>query len=237
MKNYKSVLLIGLLIIASIKIEAQRSFTFGLHASPNISWIKPDVSAEVYKSDGSTMHLSYGADFNYFFIKNIGIGTGVDVVYTGGKLQYHTAMIVNNAQVPDTGILSRKIKLQYLQIPLVLIGTTGDLLGNFSIYGKFGLGTSFKLKARANDSFLPQNATDAVTTENKNIGKDISFFRESMIIGLGGTYKVAKIISVNACLTYNNGFTDILTGRNGADNTIKENGKLHYFELSLGILF
>ncbi len=235
MRSYKCLLVISILLVVTLKLDAQRSFNFGLHAAPNISWIKPDVSGEVYKSDGSTEHISYGADFNKFFIANLGIGTGVNVVYTGGKLQYHTAMAVNSTV--DTGILSRKVKLQYLEIPLVLIGTTGDLLGKFSIYGKFGLGTSFKLKAKADDSFLADNATDPILTTDRNIGPDVSFFRESMIIGLGGTYKIAKIISVHGCITYNNDFTDILTGKNGANTSIKENGKVNYVELSLGVLF
>ena len=235
MKNYKQIFIFTLLLFVTVNLSAQRSFNFGLHVAPNISWLKPDVSGEVYKSDGSTVHLSYGADFHYFFIQNLGIGTGVNLAYTGGKLQYHTAYTINN--IVDTGILTRKLKLQYLEVPLVLIGTTGDLLGKFSIYGKFGLGTSFKLKARGDDSFVKTNATAPTEFKNVNISKQISFFRESLIIGIGGTYKVAKIISVHACLTYNKGFTDILTGTNDAVPAIKENGKVNYFDLSLGVLF
>jgi opacity protein-like surface antigen len=196
--------------------------------------MKSNVDGAVYKSDGSTINMGYGAEFNYFFIDNLGIGTGVSVVYTGGKLKYET-------RYPDvkdtTGILERKYKLQYLEIPLVMIGTTGNMLGKFAIYAKFGLGTSFKLSAKANDKFTPDDATSTpILVENKKITK-VSFIRESMIIGVGATYKVAKIISVNLGLTYNNGFTDALTSTNLAKPEIKENAKINYFEMSLGILF
>jgi len=232
----KKVLICSILFIAVFYVSAQeRSFNFGLHATPNLSWMKSNVDGEVYKSDGANVHMGYGAEFNYFFIDNLGIGTGVNVVYTGGRLKYRTRY---PAAVDTIGILERKYKLQYLEIPLVMIGTTGNMLGKFAIYAKFGLGTSFKLSAKANDKFT-SDVTSAlpVSVDNKSISKDVGFMRESMIIGVGATYKVAKIISVNLGLTYNNGFTDVLTSKNLAKPDVKENAKVNYFEISLGILF
>jgi hypothetical protein len=237
----KKILVFSVLFATVLYVSAQdRKFNFGLHGIPNLSWMKSNVDGEVYKSDGSTIHMGYGAEFNYFFVDNLGIGTGVDIVYTGGKLQYHSAMLNTNANpnVVDTGIMSRKYKLQYLQVPLVIVGTTGNMLGKFAIYAKFGLGTSFKLSAKSNDKLVIDNSQGAeITANNVNISKDVSFIRESMIIGLGATYKVAKIISVNVNLSYNNGFTDILTSKNLAKPDIKENAKVNYFELSFGLLF
>lgn len=237
----KKLLTFSILLVLVYCASAQdRSFNFGLHGTPNLSWMKSSVDGEVYKSDGAGMHMGYGAEFNYFFVDNLGIGTGVDVVYTGGRMKFHTAWShdVNGGAVVDTGILSRKYKLQYLQIPLVLVGTTGNMLGKFAIYAKFGLGTAFKLSAKADDEFRNDLAPETpLTSENKIISKDVSFIRESMIIGVGATYKVAKIISVNLGLTYNNGFTDVLTSKNLAKPNIKENAKVNYFEISLGILF
>jgi hypothetical protein len=233
MKRYIFLFVFGTLtLLASAQ---DRPFNFGLHGLTNISWIKSDVDKAVYKSDGATMHMGYGAEFNYFFIKNLGIGTGIDVVYSGGKLKYTDKY---PTETDSLGTLSRKYRLQYLSIPIVLIGSTGDMMGDFSIYAKFGLGTSFKLKARANDEFWAEYMGDQkMIMDNTNISKDVSFIRESMIIGLGGTYRIKDIISVNLGLTYNNGFTDILTGKNKANMDIKENAKLNYFEISLGLLF
>lgn len=232
----KRIIFLFVFCIITVLASAQdRPFNFGLHGLTNISWVKSDVDKAVYKSDGATMHMGYGAEFNYFFIKNLGIGTGIDVVYTGGKLKYADKYPTST---DSTGILSRKYRLQYLTIPIVLIGTTGDMMGDFSIYAKFGLGSSFKLRARANDEFAADYLNgQKMIVDNNNISKDVSFIRESMIIGLGGTYRIKDIISVNLGLTYNNGFTDILTGKNKANPDIKENAKLNYFEVSLGLLF
>jgi len=232
----KKTMALGFFLAMFFIANAQeRSFNFGLHGTPSLSWMKSNVDGEVYKSDGATIHMGYGAEFNYFFVKNLGIGTGIDVVYTGGKMQFHTAMTIDN--VSDTGITTRKYRLQYLQIPLVIIGTTGNMLGKFSIYAKFGLGNSFKLSAKSSDKFVITKRPDAPVAIDNNITKQVSFIRESMIIGVGATYKVAKILTINVGLTYNNGFTDVLTGTNGANQSIKENAKVNYFDLSLGLLF
>lgn len=231
----KKIFIFSAFILMILFVSAQeRKFNFGLHVSPNISWLKSDVDGAVYKSDGSNVHVGYGADFNYFFIDNLGIGTGVNIVHTGGRLQYETKF---PTEADSAGILEIKYRLQYLEVPLVMVGTTGNMLGKFAIYAKFGLGTSFKLRARSNNRFSPDDGSPTIVEDNKNISKSISFMRESMIIGVGATYKVAKIISVNLGLTYNNGFTDALTGVNLKNTSIKENAKTNYFEIALGVLF
>lgn len=239
LKKFLLLVVVSTLTCTSFAQDGGRSFNFGLHVSPNLGWMKSDVDQEVYKPEGATVHMGYGAELNYFFIKNLGFGTGININYAGGKLKYHTLYDIGTNSTIDTvrGILTRKYRLQYIEVPLVLIGTTGDLLGKFSFYGKFGVGSSFKIKARANDDFFQDNSSVAFTKENVNINSDVSFFRESMIIGLGGTYKLAKIISLNFCITYNNNFTDILTGTNGANPSIKENAKANYVDLSIGVLF
>jgi opacity protein-like surface antigen len=232
----KRILAFSILITSMFCLSAQdRSFNFGLHLAPNLSWMKSDIANGVYESNGSSVHLSYGADFNYFFAKNIGLGTGINIVHTGGNLRYETKYPTSD---DSTGILERKYKLQYLEIPLCIIGTTGDLLGKYAIYAKFGLGTSFKLRARSDDNFTPSyNNALTVTNDNYDISNDVGFMRESLIVGAGATYKVADVITINVGLNYNNCFTDVLTGKNKADPNIEEDARAHYFELTLGVLF
>lgn len=237
----KKTLIIVTCILLSASISAQdfKKFSFGMRISPNVSWLKPDVENEVYKSEGAGIHFGYGADFNYFFIENIGIGTGINYVYSGGKLKYHSSqdVIISDTTRTLQGILNRKYKLQYLEIPLVLIGSTGDILGKFAIYGKFGLGIGFNTRARADDDFTPDNATVTYTTKDKNVGSSVSFFRESLIVGVGLTYQLGKTAALNAGFTYNSNFTNILTATNAANPEIKEKAKLHFVQMDIGIIF
>lgn len=240
MKNICKWLLTGILVTTTLMVNAQdRKFSFGLHVSPNLSWLKPEVDNEVYKSEGSGVHFGYGADFNYFFIDNIGMGIGLNFAYAGGKLKFHSQdnVMINDTSRTLQGIMLRKYRLQYLEIPIVLIGQTGDWLGKFSIYAKFGLGSSFKIRARADDEFTPDNSQSTFTSKDRNISSSVSFWRESVIIGVGVTYRFAKVAGINAGITFNNGFTDILTGTNPANPEVKEKARLNYVTLDIGVVF
>jgi hypothetical protein len=218
--------------------QTARKFHFGLHASPNISWIKPDVQQPKYSSDGTIIGMSYGAAFENFFSPNLGIGTGVNVMSTGGKLSFTDAINinVNNVITSDTGIMTRKYKLQYVEVPLFLIGSTGEVLGNFSFYGKFGLSSAFRIKAKADDEYTPSTGS-VITAKSVNIEKEVSFFREAMIIGLGCAYKFGQVAALYAGVTYNNGFTDVLKGENNAYPTVKEKARSNFVEINIGVMF
>lgn len=241
MRKIQIIAAISFLLSACINVTAQdsRKYHFGLQVAPGLGWIKPEIPDDVYKSDGTVLGISYGGVFENYFIDNIGIGTGINVTYTGGTLKYNHAqdVVINNTTTRDTGILVRKYKLQYLEIPLVLIGSTGEILGNFAFFGKFGLGTGFNIKARANDEFTPDGSSDKITTENRDVKKDVGFFRESMIIGVGASYKIAPSARLFAGFTFNNGITDILTGTNDVKTNIKEKGRSNFVELNVGVLF
>jgi hypothetical protein len=248
----RSIYLIGVIILLTAgNIAAQEKkgdFYFGLHCSPNFSWIKPDVKEVLYKSDGIVIGVSYGADFEYDFTPNIGIITGLNFLHTGGKLQYlHIQEVIEtNDTVLKSGYLSRKYNLQYLEIPIILKGSTGDLekLGNFSFYGKFGITSGFNIRAKANDEFQPESSPDGTKyTNNKiNVKDRVSFFREALIFGIGTEYKFGKKDAAHKAavflgLTFSNGFTDILKGNSTYNTAVKEKARSNFIEINAGIKF
>jgi hypothetical protein len=241
----KIILLSGIYIIfLSGNLLAQgRAYHFGLFFAPNLSWLKPDVqdAAVAYSSKGTAFKYSYGAAIEYDFTPNVGIVTGINILQTGGGLQYSHIQNISATSTPDSeaGTLTRKYTLQYLEIPLALKGSTGELLGNFSFYGKFGLGSGFNLSAKANDEFLPDNSAtgNKITLDKINVKKNVSFFRESLIIGIGADYKLGKTAIIEMGLTYSNGFTDVLTGNNTFKPSVKEKAHSHFVELNVGVMF
>jgi hypothetical protein len=85
----------------------------------------------------------------------------------------------------NTGTLSRAYSVKSLEIPLTLKMRTNEMNG-LRYYGQIGLGTSFRFGAKVEDEFtfigLPTTTYDKVNYD------DISFLRESLIIGLGAEY-------------------------------------------------
>jgi opacity protein-like surface antigen len=195
---------------------------FGIKLGPNMGWLKPDANG--YTSEGSVIGFNWGFVTDFNISDNYGITTGFNVTYNNGKLKYP---YVHNS---DSGILQRKYNLQYLEIPICLKMRTKQI-GYITYYGKIGLGISFNLRAKAKDVF------NVEAEEKNNIQDDINFMRESLVVGAGCQYSVGGSTAIIFEIIFNNGFSDILNGKNTVDPTIKENAVSNYIEFNFGVIF
>jgi hypothetical protein len=236
-------LVVFIFVVSAFSSSAQdRSYHFGLQVSPSISWIKPEVEGIEYKGAGSIIGVSYGAILENYFTPNVGILTGLNVLHNGGHLKYpyiNTTLDGAGLPVLDSGSLERKYNLQYIEIPLMLIGSTGDVLGKFSFYGRFGISNGFRIKAKAEDQFTSDKTPEAplAAVANINAKKDVSFFREALLIGIGAEYRIGNTAIAHMGLTFSNGFTDILKGNTNYNTAIKEKARSNSLELNIGIVF
>jgi hypothetical protein len=78
-------------------------------------------------------------------------------------------------------------------------------------YGQFGLSNSINISAK-------QDAVTGGTVvgDNLNVSDNIKLYRAGLIIGGGGEFDISGNTSIVAGLTFNNGFTNIVSdkGRN-----------------------
>lgn len=218
---------IGLIILFSLSYslkaqDAPLPVQFGIKLGPNLGWIKPD--AKDYSSEGSVLGFNWGFITEFNISTNYAINTGFNVAYNNGKLKY--------PYVQDSveGILQRKYNLQYLEIPICLKMRTKQI-GYLTYYGKIGLGISFNLRSKSKDIFNVEPEVE------NNIQDEITFMRESLIVGAGVQYSLGGSTSLMFEIVFNNGFSDILSGKNTIDPTIKENAISNYIEFNLGVIF
>ncbi len=216
------------------KVNAQddyKPFRFGLHASPSIAWIKPDV--QEYESAGTKLGFSYGLLAEFNISNNYAISTGIDISYFGGKVEfedYYNEYFENGDTIP--GQISSRYSLQYLQIPLMLKMSTNEI-GYITYFAHVGLGTAIRLNADVVDK---DESGNLGTSPDKDVSSDVAFFRESFIIGLGAEYSLGGNTSVIGSLNFNNGFTTTIKRENRLYN-IQGNAIANYIELKVGIMF
>jgi len=224
----KKTLVFFLMALWVFSASAQdfQKMRLGFKAVPSLSWIKPDTKD--MESKGMAFRLGYGVNGEFYFAPNYAFSTGFTVQYFGGKLSYPTkeGVILGN--------LDRRYYLQNLEIPLTIKMKTNEI-GYMTYYGTFGIGPSFNLKARAEDDFFPVGSTSSINTKDRDVKSDIRFLRASLILGLGVEYGIAGNTSMFAGVTYNNGFTNILKGKDASDKNLQ--GYANWLELSVGILF
>lgn len=215
------------------KVNAQeefKPFRFGLHASPSISWIKPDLQQE-YNSKGIRLGFSYGLLAEFNISNNYSLSTGIDISYFGGTLDYNDQLYRYNFSTDssEVGDISTTYKLQYIQIPLLIKMSTNEI-GYFTYFANIGLGTNILLNASATDKH--SNSQEEID----DISDDVAFFRESLIIGLGAEYSIAKNVSIVGAVNFNNGFTTTIK-RYNHDLDKKGNAIANYIDFKIGILF
>ncbi|UKT64032.1 porin family protein [Pedobacter mucosus] len=196
-------------------------FRLGLTATPTIGWIKPEQG----KTDGIGLGFSYGIMGDFNFAPNYSFSTALTVTTINGKstevnvLPYSST---SNTTIPVAYDL--KYRLQYIELPLTIKLKTVKEAGK-RWYGQFGLSNSFMIGAK-------QDAMNGNTTiaDNQNIADYIKFYRAGLIIGGGGEFDISGNTSILAGLSFNNGFTNIVTDKN-------RNVKNHFIALNFGLFF
>ncbi len=201
-------------------------YYFGLKAAPQINWMRPN--ADIYEGAGAKIGFAWGFIAEFNFTENHSITTGFNMLFNGGKLKFPAV------QDGDTGSMVRDYSLKYLEIPLTLKMRTNDING-IRYFGRIGLGTAFKIGAKKTDEFTPVGGS--TVTSKKSTYDDIALFRESLIVGLGAEYEIQEGPKLGAELTFNNGFTNILKGKNTLDTSLNEKAMVNFFELSFSVLF
>jgi len=221
----RKLVLLSMILILGVSANAQyKKFNFGLKAAPQVGWMK--TNADTYTSNGARLGFGWGFVTEVNFTENHSFGTGFNVLFNGGKLRYPYAI------GQDTGIMDRTYKLKSIEIPLTLKMRTNPI-GDFQYFGQIGFGTSFLLNAKGEDEFA---FNSSVEKDNGNLN-NVAFLRESLIIGLGAEYKLEAGTTLGLGLQFNNGFTDILTGKSAVDSSIKEKAFTNFIELNAFVLF
>ena len=224
-------ILASILVLLTFYLSAQyKPILLGLKVGGSVDWMKPD--ADNYSSEGIKPGFSWGFVADFFLMENYVIQTGFNVQYLQGKLKYPALQ----ATADDTisGFLTRSYNLQYIQIPAVL-RLQADLSDKIKFFGKLGLGTAFRLRSKAEDEFVGENGVRS--SSKKDISEDITLIRESLIIGGGAIFALKGSSALTIDLTFDNGFTNVLTGNNQAFPSVKQKATLNLVELGLGIVF
>jgi len=214
--------------ITIVQAKPEFPFQFGFIVAPNVSWMKP--TADEYTKKGSQLGIALGLIGEYKFSENYALQFGVRTVSTGGKL-----VVTRDI---DANILSKSVKrsynLRYIELPFTLKMMTNEI-NKVQYFFQVGLGTSISYRTKGEDEY--DGTAHAV-----NINKNIRFFKESFLLGIGAQTKVSGQTKVFAGLMFNNGFTNILKGTDklttgGVAKDLNPSAINNYVELNLGILF
>lgn len=216
--------LFALMLLATISLNAQdfKKFRLGLNVGPNFGWIKPTEAD--WTTDGTRVGFGAGLITDFYFAKNYGISTGIQIMNAGGKVKV----------VDPLGTITAKYMNQYVQLPFCLKMKTNDFSG-FNIFGLFGVTAEYRYKSR----FDWEGTSGGFTVGEENInGKDYTrALRLGLNIGLGTEYNIAGSTSLFVSLVYNNGIIGAVKSSDNQNVNNSTSGNINYFAVNFGVLF
>ncbi|MBW6483167.1 MAG: PorT family protein [Vicingaceae bacterium] len=209
MKTPKLITLI-LFSVIFLNLSAQedddRSFRFGLHFSPNISWL--NASSDGYEKNGPRIGFAYGLSAEFFLAKNYLFSTGFSLTSLGGNLSYSGVYNEPNTFIFSPTRVNQSYNLKYVEIPLSLKLRTNEI-GYMTYYGNFGFKTGVNYSAKGDFDYKSKN----VSRNDESIKSDISFFNMWLIVGIGAEYSISGNTAIMFGLTFNNGFINTLDNK------------------------
>lgn len=224
MKKLPVLVIIVCFSFTGLYAQNERPFRLGILASPSVSWFKPDTKD--YVSEGNTLGFTYGVIGDFFLGDYYAISTGLNISHFGGKLSFR-----DNHPTHGALDIERKYMLQYLELPLTLKMQTPEF-GYMAYFVRFGFAPGINLKAKGEDQYIAGSRF----TEEIDLKSRTPFLRAALIIGVGVEYSLGAKTSLVAGLTYNNGFTNSIKGRNTALN-VNPSATANLMQLNLGIMF
>lgn len=239
-KLFIFTVLIVFLATAASNAQEDRKIRFGLNAAPSIAWLKAQEKS--VKGDGLSLRFKYGLVFDYKFADNFWFGTGLDITYLGGSLNYQYPAFIKEDEVSSTNnsnyikVKSASYTAQYLELPLTVKMKTNEI-NNMVYFAQVGLNNGFRLDAKTKFGSF-----NKVKTLN-----DAALIRIAINISGGVEYNLTGTTSLLLGITYNNGFTNLLSGssdfvkidlkNNGALTDLNTNVRSNYIGLNIGFLF
>ncbi len=216
--------------MASSTADDFRPFRIGVFGDLGVSWMDP--KSERYTKNGSRLVAGWGLVFDLNFTENYTFSSGFSLGGYGGGLEYKHMLTDSTV-----GIMDRKYKIKYIDIPLNLKLKTNQI-GYFTYFFQIGLNNSFRLAASSDDVFTTvQTSGGSYSRKNVDIIGATSLYRLSFNVGAGAEYQISKSFCAFAMIGYNNGLLNSLSGQNTFDPAIKENAIINKVSLTAGFLF
>lgn len=224
MKKLLILLVSVCLITTGLYAQGERTFRFGITASPSVAWLQSETGD--YVSEGGLLGFTYGVIGDVRMGDFYSISTGINISHFGGKLGFID-------RLPNVGIISleREYRVRYLELPLTVKLHTREI-GYFTYVGRLGFAPGFNLKSTATDTYV-SGSTYTVEYDNKG---NTPLLRAALIVGLGIEYSLGGRTSLFGGFTYNNGFTNAIKERNDVSG-VRPSANANYVMLNLGILF
>lgn len=197
----------------------ERKIRFGLFASPNFGWLKPNIPEFDKSGLQPRMGFGYGAIVDYKFSEspNYLLSSGFNLTTNGGGLiePWETVITETDTSYRFLGKNDRTYRMQYVNVPILLKMRTGDV-GYFSYFGAIGVDLGFRTRSRINNTYTWLGTSQLQPEDEKDIDFNAhsNFMRMALNLTLGAEYNLTGNTNIYVGAGFHNGFTNLFNGKN-----------------------
>jgi len=242
MKKASALAVIALLGGMATHAQDTKKFRLGITLAPNMGWtgftekkVANDIVSQEYKADGARFGFRFGlvtdfqlgANANYFF------STGLFLNTLGSKSVVTTALTVFDSLPALSVATNVQSKFQYVELPISIKLKTNEI-GYMTYFGQLGFDVGVLTGAKAK--------VDAGDFED--VKDDVFPMRVALAVGGGLEYNFSGNTSALIGIKYSNSFMNLYQNETTLnEGTVLETkldlpkAKLHYAELTVGVLF
>jgi hypothetical protein len=255
----KKLILLLVLFAAVQQIMAQeegedklRNVRVGLKIHPSMTWLAPQVDNKIIKADGPRIRFGYGLMFDIRLNKILNIGTGLEINYAGGRVDFSTTPDTNfyytfkpnGAQTESKYYISNRVyNMTYVELPITLKMKTPEI-GSLTYFGVFGTNVGYRVNARAFDEgkYSSNGAFISYEHENVDVKAQTSAMRLSLNVGAGAEYNLIGSTSLVMGVNFHKGYTNTLKKKQSQiKSELRSSTELNAFNnlvtLTVGVLF
>lgn len=240
MKRALPVILLCIMLFfqSHAQLSNYERLRFGLHFSPNFSWVSPQ--SRFVNAEAAGFGMGYGLMAEFKFTENYFFSTGLSI----NQLTHFLSIDSNtyrtgNGQPIEFDFVNYQYNLQYLDVPLAIKMRT-NLMGAIRFYGVFGLEMGVTLQRRAkikngqpifdpDESFFVNSSEDEIIN-GVTFSDDVRPFRMGILMGAGIEYLVSGNTHIVSGIRFNNPFTEQFSGP-------QMTARVPHFALQLGVFF
>lgn len=226
------------ILFTGISFSVFAQIKLGIKISPQITYFNSE--SKNISTNGASINMPYGLMVDYHFTENYAVATEFSIASYSGNVTAKNVTAERGGVFFPSQDVSYDYTARYISIPILLKMRTKEI-GYFRYFAEFGLDNNFLIKSAADVS------CSAFSLDNVNVNKpdkedafsissfrklddDISFFRESLIVGIGLQYNVFGNTLLTGGLRYNNSFTSFTAEKEWS-------AKSHCIALNIGVLF
>lgn len=200
----------------AIAQDGEKNFQLGFTASPNLGWARYSNAPSNYSTRGSKIGFAYGLIGDFGFSKNYFFSTAFTITSINVPVEFKDGSTTTEYSMD----------IQYIEIPLTIKLKTNPTAGK-SFYGQFGVSGGINIKGKSD---IKKIEGTAVRDDLKNQKLSDDYIgRLGLVAGAGVQWDYQENAKFITGLTFNNGFTNILSSEPSVKNS--------YLALTLGVMF